>query len=192
VTGIINLCFLDGYAPSWAQELGPAVEEAFSRPVATLALDVGLKTFYAPERRQYHATLILARLLRNLPDPGSQIIGITSVDLFIPVLTFVFGQSQLDGPGAVISTYRLHNEFYGLPRDEGLLVERTIKEVLHELGHSFGLVHCPDYTCLMKAATDVGDVDLKGTDFCVDCRARLQENDRRRAAAGSDRAASGD
>lgn len=185
MSGTIYLCFLDGYKPSWGRQLGPLVEDAFSRPVESLAFDVDLKTYYAPERRQYHATLILARLLRDLPDPSSQIIGITSVDLFIPVLTFVFGQSQLDGPGAVISTYRLHNEFYGLPGDEKLLVERTVKEVLHELGHSFGLVHCPDYTCLMKAATDIGDVDLKEQVFCTDCRNQLQENDRRRAAASA-------
>jgi archaemetzincin len=96
------------------------------------------------------------------------------VDLFIPVLTFVFGQAQLDGPGAVVSTYRLRSEFYGLPGDEGMLVERAIKECVHELGHSFGLVHCQDYGCVMHASSSVDEVDIKGADFCRRCGATLK------------------
>jgi archaemetzincin len=85
------------------------------------------------------------------------------------VLTFVFGQSQLDGSGAVVSIHRLRPEYYGLPRDEGLTVERAIKEAVHELGHAFGLVHCPDYTCVMHASTYVEEVDLKGSGYCDAC-----------------------
>ena len=98
------------------------------------------------------------------------------MDLFIPVLTFVFGQAQLDGPGALVSTHRLRNEYYGLPRDRERLVERTIKEVVHEVGHSFGLVHCQDYNCVMHASTYVEDVDLKSSRFCPSCQSQLQED----------------
>jgi archaemetzincin len=170
VTGTIFLGFLNGYSPSWAEQLAPRVAESFPCPLRQLDVNLDLRAYYAHERGQYHATLIIARLLRHLPDQRSKIIGVTSVDLFIPVLTFVFGQAQLDGPGAVVSTYRLHNEFYGLPADEDLLIGRTVKEVVHELGHAFGLVHCPDYLCVMSAATHVEDVDLKKTRFCPECR----------------------
>ncbi len=100
------------------------------------------------------------------------------------MLTFVFGQSQLDGAGAVVSTYRLQNEFYGLPSNDELLFERAVKEVIHELGHAFGLVHCPDYLCVMSAATYVEDVDLKQAELCRECRTQLLEPRRSEAGAG--------
>ncbi len=184
MAGTIYLGFLNGYWPHWAEQVGPPVEEAFGRRVESLRIDLDLDTYFAPERQQYHATLILARLLRDLPEGGSHIVGVASVDLYIPVLTFVFGQSQLGGPGAVMSTYRLHNEYYGLPSDEGLLFDRTVKEVVHELGHAFGLVHCPDYQCVMSASTYVEDVDLKQADLCQDCRGQLLEPQEGEAAAG--------
>lgn len=132
-----------------------------------------LELFYSPERNQYHSTLLLAQLLKNLPAADGKIIGITSVDLYIPVLTFVFGESQLGGNGAVISTFRLRNEFYGLPADGDLLLDRTVKEAMHELGHAFGLVHCPDYECVMNSSTYVEDIDLKGEKLCLECQKEL-------------------
>lgn len=136
-----------------------------------VSLDVD--RYFASERSQYNATLILAGLLRHLPDESSKIVGVTDVDLYIPVLTFVFGQAQLDGPGAVVSAFRLRNEYYGLPPDEGLLFERAVKEVVHELGHTFGLVHCDDYRCVMHASTYVEDVDVKAASFCAGCEGLL-------------------
>ena len=101
-------------------------------------------------------------------------VGITRVDLFIPVLTFVFGQAQLQGRGSVVSTHRLRNEFYGLPADEDLLVDRTVKEVVHEAGHTLGLTHCPNFECVMHAATFVEEVDLKTERLCGACQALLE------------------
>jgi archaemetzincin len=94
-------------------------------------------------------------------------------DLFIPILTFVFGEAELGGSVAVMSYHRLQNELYGLPPDRDLLAARTAKEALHELGHAYGLVHCPDIDCVMHTSTDVEAVDLKGTDFCSTCRGTL-------------------
>ncbi len=178
MTAPIYLAFLNGYAPPWQDVVVGGVREAVGQPVRAMPVRVDLTPAYAREREQYHATLILAALLRHVPEPGARILGITPFDLYIPVLTFVFGQSQLDGAGAVVSTHRLRPEYYGLPPDEGLTVERTIKEAVHELGHAFGLVHCPEYGCVMHASTYVEEVDLKGAAYCAACVEELQTRSR--------------
>jgi archaemetzincin len=185
VSDELQLTFLGGFRPSWAGELRRRAGEVLGLPARNVDLDLDLRTFHAPEREQYHATLILAELLRHLPSSGGRIVGITDVDLYIPVLTFVFGQAQLGGPGAVVSVMRLHNEYYGLPPDEGLLLDRAVKEVVHEVGHGLGLVHCPDYRCVMSSSTYVEDVDLKSERFCPSCGALAAEGVREpRRAAG--------
>jgi archaemetzincin len=175
VTVPIHLAYVDGPAPRWLDALISGVADTFPNPVRPMKAPVDLTPCFVPSREQHHATLVLAALLRHRPDPASKILGVVAVDLFIPVLTFVFGQAQLDGPGAIVSTYRLRSEFYGLPTDEGVLVERAIKECIHELGHAFGLVHCGVYDCVMHASTNVDEVDLKRSAFCGRCDAVLEE-----------------
>lgn len=169
MTEEILLAFLNGYRPSWSEDLRRRVGAATDRFVRLDKLELDLNRFHAPEREQYHATLLLAEVLRHRPASVGYIVGITEMDLFIPVLTFVFGQAQLGGPAAVVSVMRLHPDYYGLPADEGLLLDRTVKEVVHELGHGFGLVHCPDYSCVMSSSTYVEDVDLKAESYCPEC-----------------------
>jgi len=96
---------------------------------------------------------------------------VTEVDLFIPILTFVFGEAQLGDTGALVSTHRLRPEFYGMPNDPELLRVRLLKEALHELGHTLGLQHCPDYLCVMSASHSVERIDLKRAGFCKACTA---------------------
>jgi archaemetzincin len=124
------------------------------------------------ERRQYHSTELLARLSARRPPETWRLLGVTPLDLYIPTLTFVFGEAQLEGPGAVVSTCRLRQEFYGLPPDPALLRERLLKEAVHELGHTLQLRHCDDYRCVMAASHSVEWVDLKSSHFCSACRAR--------------------
>jgi archaemetzincin len=170
----IHVTFVDGRAPTWSDALLAGVADVFPHPVRVIAAPFDLAPCFVPGREQHHATLVLAALLRCRQDAVSKVLGIVPVDLFVPVLTYVFGQAQLDGPGAVVSTYRLRSEYYGLPGDEGLLVERTIKESIHELGHAFGLVHCPVYDCVMHASATVDEVDFKRSAFCVRCAGMLE------------------
>jgi archaemetzincin len=86
------------------------------------------------------------------------------------VLTFVFGEAQVDGNCALVSTARLAEEFYGMPAREDLLRERLIKEAAHELGHTFGLRHCADWRCVMASSHAVERLDVKGAEFCRACR----------------------
>jgi archaemetzincin len=120
-------------------------------------------------RRQYHSTEILKKLLRRAAGKGWKVLGVTEVDLYIPILTFVFGEAQVADGGALVSAHRLRQEFYGMPRDPDLLRERLLKEALHELGHTYGLRHCSDYLCVMSASNGIERIDLKRADFCPAC-----------------------
>jgi uncharacterized peroxidase-related enzyme len=107
-----------------------------------------------------------------MADPDARVWASPACDLFVPVLTFVFGEAQLDGNCAVVSTARLDEEFYGLPARSDLLRERLVKEASHELGHTFGLRHCADWRCVMASSHAVERLDVKGADFCAACRDR--------------------
>ena len=130
---------------------------------------------YDVRRSQYYSTAILQQMERSL-DSDARILGVTGCDLFVPVLTFVFGEAQLDGHCAVVSTARLKDEFYGLPGSAELLRDRLIKEAAHELGHTFGLRHCADWRCVMSSSHAVERLDVKGAEFCKSCRLPLIEN----------------
>jgi archaemetzincin len=125
------------------------------------------------KRGQYKSVEIMKAVARSAPSDASRILGITEGDLAIPTLTFVFGQAQLDGAVAVVSLARLRQEFYGLPGDENVLRERVTKELLHDLGHTFGLTHCAESKCVMSLATHIGLVDNKAERYCTHCGGHL-------------------
>ena len=112
-------------------------------------------------------------------DPDARVLGVTSCDLLVPVLTFVFGEAQLDGNCAVVSTARLEEKFYGMPPRNDLLRERLVKEAAHELGHTFELRHCADWRCVMASSHAVERLDVKGADFCDACRRPVRQDGRR-------------
>ena len=126
-------------------------------------------------RNQYNSTSIISALLQRFPGLDGKLLGVTSVDFFVPVLTYVFGEAQLDGPVAVVSSHRLDNTLYGLSANPGLITERLLKEAVHELGHTFGLIHCHDYRCVMHTSTTAEDIDVKSERFCSSCEALVQK-----------------
>jgi archaemetzincin len=103
------------------------------------------------------------------------VLGLTAVDLYIPILTFVFGEAQMGGPCALVSLHRLRQDFYGLPPDPEVLSERLLKESIHEIGHTLNLVHCEDYDCVMSPSHAVEWIDLKQSRLCENCRAKVFE-----------------
>ena len=154
----------------WVEE---AVVEWFPFPVRRLAPFAIPEGAYDPKRKQYQSIEIMKMLAQCAPRDTARMIGVTEADLAIPMLTFLFGQAQLNGPIAVVSLCRLRQEFYGLPADVELLRERTVKEVLHELGHTSGLIHCSERKCPMGLATHIEAVDAKSDRFCARCGLHL-------------------
>ncbi len=156
------------------KELAENIKKEFAFPTKTLESTINPEDFYDPTRNQYHSTKILKAMLDELPSDALKMIGITSSDLFIPILTFVFGEAQLDGKVGIVSLARLQQEFYGLPPNQALLRRRLSKEITHELGHTFGLIHCSLRECVMSVANNIADVDAKGSSFCESCRELLR------------------
>jgi len=122
-------------------------------------------------RKQYNSNLILKKLLEICPTDGLKILGVTNFDLFSPIFSYVFGEAQFNGKGAVISTFRLRGEADGkiLPGCPPLC-DRIEKEAIHELGHTFGLRHCADPDCVMHYSVGVQCADRKFAFFCPACR----------------------
>lgn len=102
------------------------------------------------------------------------VLGITGADIYAGDLNFVFGQAELNGNYALVSTARLRNTFYGAPEeDEKLFNKRISTEVVHELGHIFGLNHCLSTRCVMFFSNSILDTDRKGDEFCNLCKEKL-------------------
>jgi archaemetzincin len=144
---------------------------------AVRGLELGSVEFaFDRDRGEYGPIAVLEMLLRRCPEDARKLLAVTERDLFIPVLTFVFGQAQLGGRVGVVSLARLRQEFYGLAANREVFLERAYKEALHETGHLFGLVHCAERKCAMSLATTVRQIDLKDAAFCAPCAARLRRN----------------
>jgi archaemetzincin len=149
------------------------VGHEFKLSVVTKEGHMDLSEFYNPVRRQYDGFRLLKEVDLKFSSSSEKTIGLFDVDLFIPILTYIFGQAYLNGRAGIASIYRLRNERYGLKKDDKILVERFRKEVIHELGHAFGLIHCHDSNCVMQSSTYVEDIDQKSQHLCVKCKRSL-------------------
>lgn len=146
------------------------IKKVFQLPVTVEASHLVLDAYFDPMRRQYDGNRLLMEL-DSLPHTGNtKTIALFRVDLFIPILTYIFGQAALGGKSGLASTYRLRNEHYGIKPDEALLLDRFSKVTIHELGHMFGLIHCHIPNCVMRSSTYVEDIDQKSHEFCKKCR----------------------
>jgi len=155
------------------EKIAEEVKKEFHCRVYIKEGHLDLSDYYDAVRRQYNGNNLLKEVDRRFSSDSCKTIGLFSVDLFIPILTFIYGQAMLNGRSGIASFYRLSNERYGLPANEALLLERFRKEVIHELGHTYGLLHCHIPTCVMRSSTYVEDIDQKGGNLCMKCRSAI-------------------
>jgi archaemetzincin len=152
-----------------AEALGSVLRLACrSEPARALAIEA-----WDAGREQWSSRILLRDLLVHRPRDARWVLGITGADLFLPVLTYVFGEAQVGGQAAVASFHRMREEHYLRPSDWALLSGRLRKTAIHEMGHALGLVHCSDRWCVMVQSLTIGDVDAKPELPCPRCRARI-------------------
>ena len=154
--------------------VGMEVARVFGYPTEIMPLLADIESVLDANRQQYHSTPLLEALARSAPPPALKVLGIVTVDLFIPILTHVYGEAQLGGRACVVSTHRLEEGL--LPsRGTAEFQTRLAKESIHEMGHTFGLRHCKDPACLMHYCRSIRDVDKKASDLCRYCRIMLDD-----------------
>jgi archaemetzincin len=118
---------------------------------------------------QLNAEDLLSEVLRLRAEHSKDFaLGLSEDDLYIPQLNFVFGLASHDGRSAVVSTRRLRSD------DPSLYKERLLKEVVHEMGHAFGLGHCDDARCVMHFSNSLQETDHKRKELCGQCGSTLR------------------
>lgn len=164
--GTVDVDFLMKLASS-IEEVLPFVKCAISPLLLNLPEDA-----YNPRRRQYNSNIIMMRFQGKFKD---RVLMVTKVDLYVPGLNFIFGQAECPGLLALISLARLDPRFYGEPYKEHLILDRAVKEAVHEICHTYGLAHCSNPTCVMRFSNSILDTDLKSKTLCNLCKVKLSK-----------------
>lgn len=173
---LVHLLPIGKAAASLLEELRAAIPRRLPVRCEILPLTLEPAPSYHAERQQFHSSEILQRMQGLVRPKDWRLLAVAEVDLYIPILKYVFGEAEMGGPCAVVSTFRLRQEFYGLDPDDSLLRERLRKESIHELGHTLNLRHCQDYQCAMASSHSVEWIDLRENRLCGACRYELESN----------------
>ena len=169
---VIALACVGQAPPSALTELEPALGEAFRCELVRAPAVRLPSTAYDRRRGQYRTAPLLDALAAVKRPDWERLVGVVDVDLFVPELSFVFGEADKRRGVAVFSLARL-----GSGRDaqgQPLFARRASTEAIHEVGHTYGLAHCKDPECVMWFSTTLAETDRKGTNFCSTHAAALK------------------
>lgn len=171
VIAISPLCDFDS---SLLYSIGEKIKHVYDIPykIVPLLKEVDFAFDYA--RKQYYSTKILEKLETVAPDKALKVLALTDVDLFIPILTHVYGEAQLSGRACIVSIHRLRETRFDI-KGRHKYTDRMVKESVHELGHTFGLRHCPEENCIMHYSRTIRDVDRKNVEMCRYCNVMLED-----------------
>jgi archaemetzincin len=173
--GEVQIAPIGVFAPDLLSAVVDTVGRLFGLECRTAPLLEEIAFAYDEERKQYHSTAVLERLTKQAPADTLKVLALTREDLFIPILTHVYGEAQLGGTSCVVSIHRL-GEGISTVNMRPLYIERVAKEAAHELGHTFDLRHCKDAHCIMHYCRSISDVDHKSSDLCRYCRVLLGDS----------------
>ncbi|MCX7793619.1 MAG: archaemetzincin family Zn-dependent metalloprotease [Thermodesulfovibrionales bacterium] len=157
-------------------ELRQHIESIFRLNTEDCPYRIDLSFAYNHIRRQYLGDKIIEKLQIEKSDPEEKWLLIVKDDLYSSDLNFIFGLADPSSGISLISIARLRPQFYGLPKDETLFLERLKKEAIHELGHLFLLSHCSNRRCVMRFSNSISDTDQKQAFFCERCMNKLNIN----------------
>ncbi|MES0341849.1 MAG: hypothetical protein ABUK08_06010, partial [Candidatus Humimicrobiaceae bacterium] len=151
-------------------------------------------SFYKSEKSQYDGRKLLGFLAENLTLKEAKDINLAIFDrdLFTGNLDHIFGLAAPFPRISVISIIRLHPHFEkdyfqeGLKKrkmgkfplsvrrltnkERALYYERILKESIHGIGHTMGLLHCNNTLCVMSPSNVLEDIDIKDMGFCGSCK----------------------
>ncbi len=151
---------ISGYYNLPARVLGPREHPAYA---------------FDKQRLQYNAGTILKNI-ETLPFKDYfKIVGILSVDIFMPIFKHVYGEARQGSRDAIVSLYRLSHNLNGSSVAQTSLYDRAAKVALHELGHLFNLQHCDDPKCLMHFSGALADLDGLSFNLCRYCRTYFKD-----------------
>lgn len=151
------------------EKLGQNLERIFGLRVKKIG-PVDLPDFaFNSEKKQYDASKILQDISGITFDDLEKSLAITNKDLFVEGYNYIFGQGDNPGRLSIVSSFRLDPKNYEENFNKDLFNERLLKEAIHELGHNFGLPHCPEKSCPMHFSNNVTDTDFKKVELCEKC-----------------------
>jgi archaemetzincin len=155
---------------SLLKDIAAPIERTFRFPVRILPAEkIPAHTPGLLNNGRYNSTALLLYLTKRIPENAAKVLAVTRLDLYSPIFSHLYGEAQLRGTCALMSLYRLRQEFYDKPADPALFLSRCRKEAIHELGHTFGLMHCQDSNCIMHPSSTIEDTDTKSESFCPVC-----------------------
>ena len=162
------------FEDSFLETIAEDIMREYNVAIMTEECHADLNDFYEATRRQYNANKLIKFLEEQSDSKALKTMCLCQVDLFIPILTYIFGQAVYKGKTGIASLYRLKNEPYGMKSDDDLVLDRFRKVVIHELGHTFGLIHCHVPSCVMRSSTYVEDLDQKKIHLCNHCQSLIK------------------